>query len=249
MAALRAALEGKEAEAERQKAVNRGLSALVGKGSEKQAPPPLTDEEREVLEKARAAARKSRGNNGARRDMHAGMEEDVVDVYPEDPAFNRFSAREVGMREAVRYVYERARVRKIVYRIHVYSQDGTIYEGATPPSAFLNSSYDATVVAELLRLRYGLALPVERIVGMFREQGLQPGQADRPRTHRQGVRTAGEAARGHHAILSSDYVRADETYYRVLLASSGGLGSRKGYVWSVAGRRLIYVIYDEGSRR
>ena len=74
VAALRAALEGKEAEADRQKAVNRGLSALVGKGSEKQAPPPLTDEEREVLEKARAAARKSRGNNGARRDMHAGME-------------------------------------------------------------------------------------------------------------------------------------------------------------------------------
>ena len=225
VAALRAALEGKEAEADRQKAVNRGLSALVGKGSEKQAPPPLTDEEREVLEKARAAARKSRGNNGARRDMHAGMEEDVVDVYPEDPAFNRFSAREVGMREAVRYVYERARVRKIVYRIHVYSQDGTIYEGATPPSAFLNSSYDATVVAELLRLRYGLALPVERIAGMFREQAIR------------------------QAILSSDYVRADETYHRVLLASSGGLGSRKGYVWSVAGRRLIYVIYDEGSRR
>ena len=55
VAALRAALEGKEAEADRQKAVNRGLSALVGKGSEKQAPPPLTDEEREVLEKARAA--------------------------------------------------------------------------------------------------------------------------------------------------------------------------------------------------
>jgi septal ring factor EnvC (AmiA/AmiB activator) len=124
VAALRAALEGKEAEAERQKAVNRGLSALVGKGSEKQAPPPLTDEEREVLEKARAAARKSRGNNGARRDMHAGMEEDVVDVYPEDPAFNRFSAREVGMREAVRYVYERARVRKTVYRIHVYVSRG-----------------------------------------------------------------------------------------------------------------------------
>ena len=230
--------------------VNRGLSALVGKGSEKQAPPPLTDEEREVLEKARAAARKSRGNNGARRDMHAGMEEDVVDVYPEDPAFNRFSAREVGMREAVRYVYERARVRKIVYRIHVYSQDGTIYEGATPPSAFLNSSYDATVVAELLRLRYGLALPVERIAGMFREQGFSLGKQT---AHGLIAKASAllerlrEAIR--QAILSSDYVRADETYHRVLLASSGGLGSRKGYVWSVAGRRLIYVIYDEGSRR
>ena len=250
VAALRAALEGKEAEAERQEAVNRGLSALVGKGSEKQAPPPLTDEEREVLEKARAAARKSRGNNGARRDMHAGMEEDVVDVYPEDPAFNRFSAREVGMREAVRYVYERARVRKIVYRIHVYSQDGTIYEGATPPSAFLNSSYDATVVAELLRLRYGLALPVERIAGMFREQGFSLGKQT---AHGLIAKASAllERLRGaiRQAILSSDYVRADETYHRVLLASSGGLGSRKGYVWSVAGRRLIYVIYDEGSRR
>ena len=37
----------------------------------------------------------------------------------------------------------------------------------------------------------------------------------------------------------------------MLLASSGGTGSRKGYVWSVvgAGGRLMYVIYDGGSRR
>ena len=251
VAALHAALEGKEAEAERQESVNRGLSAIVGKGSERQAPPPLTDEERRVLEKARSAARKARGNNGSRRSLHAEVEEvERVDVYPEDPAFNRFSAREVGMREAVRYVYERARVRKIVYRIHVYSQDGTIYEGATPPSAFLNSSYDATVVAELLRLRYGLALPVERIAGMFREQGFSLGKQT---AHGLIAKASAllerlrEAIR--QAILSSDSVRADETYHRVLLASSGGLGSRKGYVWSVAGRRLIYVIYDEGSRR
>ena len=33
-----------------------------------------------VCWRRRAAARKSRGNNGARRDMHAGMEEDVVDI-------------------------------------------------------------------------------------------------------------------------------------------------------------------------
>ena len=253
VAALRAALEGKEAEADRQKAVNRGLSALVGKGSEKQAPPPLTDEEREVLEKARAAARKSRGNNGSRRSPHAEVEEvERVEVYPDDPLFDSFSAREVGVREAVRYVYERARVRKIVYRIHVYSQDGTIYEGATPPSAFLNSSYDATVVAELLRLRYGLALPVERIAGMFREQGFSLGKQT---AHGLIAKASAllERLRGaiRQAILSSDYVRADETYHRVLLASSGGAGSRKGYVWSVvgAGGRLMYVIYDGGSRR
>ena len=252
VAALRAALEGKEAEAERQKAVNRGLSAIVGKGSERQSPPPLTAEEREALEKARAAARKARGNNGARRDMHAEAEEKTVDVYPDDPAFDRFSAREIGMREAVRYVYVRARVRKIVYRIHVYSQDGAIYEGATPPSAFLNSSYDATVVAELLRLRFGLSLPVERIAGMFREQGFCLG---RQTAHGLIAKASALLERMREAIrqevLSSDYARADETYHRVLLASSGGKGSRKGYVWSVvgAGGRLMYVIYDGGSRR
>ena len=234
VAALRAALEGKEAEAGRLKAVTRGLSAIVGKGSERQAPPPLTPEVREVLERARAAARKARGNNGSRRSTHAEVEQENVDVYPDDPRFDRFSAREVGVREAVRYVYQRARVRKIVYRIHVYSQDGTIYEGATPPSAFLNSSYDATLVAELLRLRFGLSLPVERIAGAKASALLE--------RLREAIR---------QAILSSDYVRADETYHRVLLASSGGTGSRKGYVWSVvgAGGRLMYVIYDGGSRR
>ena len=252
VAALRAALEGKEAEAGRLEAVNRGLSAIVGKGSERQAPPPLTAEEREVLEKARAAARKARGNNGSRRSTHTEVEEEKVDVYPDDPRFDGFSAREVGVREAVRYVYERARVRKIVYRIHVYSQDGTIYEGATPPSAFLNSSYDATLVAELLRLRFGLSLPVERIAGMFREQGFGLG---RQTAHGLIAKASALLERMREAIrrevLSSDYARADETYHRVLLASSGGKGSRKGYVWSVvgAGGRLMYVIYDGGSRR
>ena len=43
---------------------------------------------------------------------------------------------------------------KHVYKIHTYAQDGRLFEGKTPVSAFLNSSYDGSFIAGLMELRY-----------------------------------------------------------------------------------------------
>ena len=52
--------------------------------------------------------------------------------------------------------------------------------------------------------------------------------------------------------LSDPYKAADETYYNILVPekNSKGKGFRKGYLWVVVGisTRMIYLLYDDGSR-
>ena len=52
--------------------------------------------------------------------------------------------------------------------------------------------------------------------------------------------------------LSDPYKAADETYYKILVPekNSKGKGVRKGYLWVVVGinTRMIYLLYDDGSR-
>ena len=60
---------------------------------------------------------------------------------------------------------------KHVYKIHTYAQDGRLFEGKTPVSAFLNSSYDGSFIAGLMELRYIQSLPVERIINYFESHG------------------------------------------------------------------------------
>ena len=58
-----------------------------------------------------------------------------------------------------------------VYRIYTYTQDGRLFEGNTPPSAFLNSSYDGSFIAGLMELCYIQSLSIERIVRYFEDHG------------------------------------------------------------------------------
>ena len=60
---------------------------------------------------------------------------------------------------------------KHVYKIHTYTQEGRLFEGKTPASAFLNSSYDGSFIAGLMELRYIQSLPVERIINYFESHG------------------------------------------------------------------------------
>ena len=57
-------------------------------------------------------------------------------------------------RICVRYECVPMRFIKHVYKIHTYAQDGRLFEGKTPVSAFLNSSYDGSFIAGLMELRY-----------------------------------------------------------------------------------------------
>ena len=254
----------KDAAIQKEKNRNKGLTTLLGKSNEQQKPPKpeLTDEERKVLEEARAVRRKQRGNNGARRDCHTEVKVEYHDVYPDDPDFDMERARpleETGgdgqprYRECVRYTYTPGHFTKHVYRMHTFTQDGRVFEPKTPPSAFLNSNYDSSFVAGLMQLRYMYAMPMERIIHYFEDMGFNLNK----KTASFLMGRAAEAfarfyAAIRQAVLGEDYIAADETYFKILVPekNSKGKGVRKGYFWVIVAvnRGLLYVVYEDGSR-
>ena len=257
VASLKEALLKKSESLGKQQRIAKGLAKLVSNQSERQIPPAETvsDEERKRKEQERAAARKARGNNGAKHDMHYEMETQEHDVYPDDEVFDPQKARPLcgKQRVSVRYEFVPMRFIKHVYRIHAYTQDGCILEGKTPHSAFFNSSYDASFVAGLLELRYLHSMPVERIVSYFTQHGFN---LHKPTAHKLIAMASGTLENLYSAIrkqvLSDDYLACDETYYRILVPERNdkGKGVKKGYLWTIVGMksRMIYVLYEDGSR-
>ena len=159
----------------------KGMGKLLGKENEQQVEKPqLTDEEKKVLDEARSIRRKARGNNGAKRDIHEECEVEYKDVYPDDPSFDKLKAHPLEkMKEdgtpdyqiCTRYVYVPGHFKKVIYRLHRFTQDGKVFEPKTPPAVFMNSNYTSSFVAGLLQLRYMYAMPVERIIHYFEDQG------------------------------------------------------------------------------
>ena len=155
VSSLKEALLQKGESLSKQQRLTKGLAKLVSNTSEQQqAPQPaMSEEERQKREAEKADKRKARKNNGAKRDMH---EQEEHDVYPDDPDFDINNARlvTIATRICVRYECVPMRFIKHVYKIHTYAQDGRLFEGKTPVSAFLNSSYDGSFIARLMELRY-----------------------------------------------------------------------------------------------
>ena len=257
VASLREALLQKGESLNKQKRVCKGLGKLIAVTSEKQLPLPalLTDEEKRRQEEERSLQRKARKNNGARRDMHADMEVEEHDVYPEQAEFDRNKARPLSekLRISIRYECVPMRFIKHVYKIHSYTQDGRVYTGKTPPSAFLNSNYDASFIAGLMELRYIQSVPMERIIGYFESHGFT---LKKPTAHKLIERASLLLENLYkctaQTVLRDNYISADETYYKILVRGENGKGSgvRKGYLWVIIGMRskLLYVLYRDGSR-
>ena len=257
VASLREALLQKDESLSKQKRVCKGLGKLISATSEKQLPrvTPLTDEERREQEEERSAQRKARKNNGSKRDMHADMEVEEHDIYPEEPEFDMDKARPLSekLRISIRYECVPMRFIKHVYKIHSYTQDGRVYTGQTPSSAFLNSNYDASFIAGLMELRYIQSIPVERIIGYFESHGFT---LKKPTAHklieRASVLLENLYKCTGQTVLQDNYISADETYYKILVSpkNSKGRGVRKGYLWVIIGMRskLMYVLYEDGSR-
>ncbi len=257
VSSLKEALLQKGESLSKQQRLAKGLAKLVSNTSEQQqAPQPaMSEEERQKREAEKADKRKARKNNGAKRDMHYEMEEEEHVVYPDDPDFDINKARlfTTAPRICVRYECVPMRFIKHVYKIHTYTQDGRLFEGKTPVAAFLNSSYDGSFIAGLMELRYIQSLPVERIINYFEGHGFT---LKKPTAHKLIEKASGLFENLYKCIrqtaLSDPYKAADETYYKILVPekNSKGKGVRKGYLWVVVGinTRMIYLLYDDGSR-
>lgn len=256
--------KAKDDSLKKEKRKNKGLTKIIRNEGEQQSPPKpeLTDDEKKVLEEARAIQRKQRGNNGARRDIHIEAKVEYHDIYPDDPDFDIDKARPLEhtgedgkplYRECVRYVYTPGHFTKHVYRMHTFTQDGRVFEPQTPPSAFLNSNYDSSFVAALMQLRYMYAMPVERIIHYFEDMGFNLNKKTASFLMKRAAEVFArfyEAIR--QAVLGEDYIAADETYFKILVPEKNakGKGIRKGYFWVIVAVNsgLLYVVYENGSR-
>lgn len=261
IASMEQAVSIKDQDITKQKKIIKGLSKISQNKSEKITPAPIpvpTKEEIEILEKARAIKCKQRKNNGAKRNMYPDMEVEMHIVNPNDPNFDIDKAKIVGAKDdngeypyrtVIRYECVPMRFIKHEYRIYTYSQDGKIYEGETPKSAFFNSNYDASFLAGIMQLRYIYSMPVERIVKYFEDNGFALHKS----TANGFIKRASELLENVYkaiavAIKESDYIAVDETYYKVLIPFRKG--SKKAYFWVIIGvnNGLIYAMYEDGSR-
>ena len=248
LASLRKLLEGKAEQEERLRAAKKAIKALSGSRSERQAPPSAA--RREDVQPKDAGPRPGT-NNGARRKPHYEVETKVVDVYPDDPAFDMSLASEFSTRDVVRYELVPMRFLRVIYRVHKFSQGGIVMEGKAPDAPFLNSNYDGSFIAGLAHLRYMYSMPVERIVKYFNENGFDMdkgtahGLLAKTETLFEGLYKALGAA-----VKEDSYIAADETYHNVLIKGAGGKGINKGYIWSTAAMNtgLAYFHYHDGSR-
>ena len=227
-------------------AKNRGLSKILSNPSEK-----LTPAKQE--NKSQAPSPKQRGNNNAKRKDHYTIEQQVVDVYPDDPAFDLSKARFLGTVESIRYKYTGPRFVRCIFKQHNYVCQGTIMRGKAPAAPLLNSRFDSSFYAGMMQLRYIYSLPIERIVKMFNEHGFDLNKS----TAHGLIQKAAQLLEPMDNVLRSaihtdPYLVMDETYHQVLVEEKNekGKGTRKGYIWGViaGSRKLAHFIYENGSR-
>lgn len=230
----------------------RGLSRLVEKKSERQKPAlsaPQTDEEGKAEEERKAAERKARGNNGAKRNMHFEMETVYHDVFPAGLE----NERPFNTREVIRYRMEPPKFYKDVYLVHTIKTGDSLVSAKSPLAPIQNSSFDGSFIAGIAQLRYLYSMPVERIVAYFAENGFNLGKQT---AHGLLKKTAWLFEKLYKsmrkAVKEDRYLCCDETYHKILINAdeNGGGGSRKGYIWVIVAVHLglVYFFYDDGSR-
>jgi len=231
---------------------NRGLAKLLNNSSEKQTP-----KETEVTPdndpQKKPFSAKERGNNGAKRKMHINLEEEVIDIWPEDPEFDREKASELKVVESIRYAYLPSRVIKKIIRQHNCVFNNKVYTACAPRTPLMNSNYEASFIAGLLQFKYTYSMPVERIVKLFNENGFE---LEKVTAHSLICKTAtlldGFDSVLRKAIHTDPYIRMDETYHQVIGEGKNekGKATRKGYLWSAMADtlKLVHFFYEKGSR-
>jgi uncharacterized coiled-coil protein SlyX len=229
---------------------NRGLAKLLNNKSEKITPEATPATEPEM----KAPSPKERGNNGARRNAHDTMEVEVVDIWPDDPAFDKEKAVALGVVDSIRYAFYPCRIVKKIYRQHNFVMGDKVYTAGSPPrTPFMNSNYEASFIAGHLQFRYIYSMPVERIVKYYRESGFD---LNKPTAHGLISKTYSllegfdEALR--KAIHTDSYIRLDETYHKIIneRKNEKGKDTCKGYFWSALANnlQLVHFFYEDGSR-
>lgn len=256
LSSLEKALGEKDSEIAKQKRIVKGLKGLIGNESEKapRGTAAPAGEPKMATKPQSAYIPKERGNNGARRKQHFECEKEVIDIQPQDVTTEELEhARKIGVREVVRYVMVPMKFKKLIYRIHKYSLDGTVLQGNVPQAPIYKSNYDGSFIAGLAQLRYMYSLPIERIVRLFNENGFDISAATANGLLRKSAFVFDNLYKALKVAVKSDpYLGCDETYAKVRVDEMNEKGKKikKGYIWNAVAHnlKLVCFFYDEGSR-
>jgi len=238
---LETAITAKEADLKKAQNINRGLTHILENKSEKKSP----------VEPKEKVDLKARGNNNMQRNMHLDMEVVEHDSIPEGVDLS--SAREIGIRDSIRYEYLPGKFIKHVYHLHSYQCGDTVVRGAAPATPLLNSSFDGSFIAGVMEMRYLYSMPVERIADYFNNHGFEISKAT---LNGLLTKTATLCEKLYkclgETVLTDPELKCDETYAKVMIPieNDNGKHIKKGYIWVVIAKHLglIYYFYDEGSR-
>lgn len=249
---LRNTLEHKSEEEARQKRIIKGLVKISENKSEKQTPAPASQDT--TADRSSEKKERARTNNGAKRKQHLEAEVVEEDVEPEDPRFNRELARALHTRDVIRYELIPMRFIKKIYHVHTYTQNDEYFSGKAPDAPFLNSQYDGSFIAGLAQLRYMYAMPVERIVKFFNDNGFDMDKSTAHGLLRKTENLFENLYKALGSVIKEDtYIAGDETYHKVLVEdrNKDGKGIKKAYIWVVTAVNtgLVYYFYNNGSRK
>lgn len=256
LSSLEKVLSEKDGEIAKQKRIAKGLKGLLGNESEK-APRSAASSADKAQPNSKPQSTynpKERGNNGAKRKEHFECEEEIIDVQPQDVTSEELErARKIGIHEVVRYVMVPMKFKKLIYRIHTYSLNGTVLQGNAPQTPLLNSRFDGSFIAGLAQLRYMYSLPVERVVRLFNENGFDITASTANGLLRKSASVFDNLYEAlNMAVKSDSYLGCDETYAKVRVDEMNEKGKKikKGYMWSAVAHnlRLVFFFYDKGSR-
>lgn len=206
----------------------RGLSKMVENKSENHKTAqakPKTEEGQKAEGEHKAAERKARGNNGAKRDMHFEMKMVEKDIYPDGATDEQKAAFDKSTRCDPLH-HDTAAVHQRSY-IHTIKSEGSLISAKAPLTPLQNSSFDASFIAGIAQLRYLYSMPVERIVNYFSENGFN---LDKQTAHGLLKKTASLFENQHKAMRNA--VKED------------------GYIWVILAAHLglTFFFYDNGSR-
>lgn len=244
---LKKRLEQRDEVTQKAMTQNRQLAAMVRNAnkqneSKKQ---PSTDEQEESDKHIKPVVRRDRTG--------CGLVVEHVDLYADSNEGD--VVEETGLEEeSVRYVHVKGYVKEIHYHRHKQRINGTLVCPKAPLTPIQNSQYDSSFIAHIVSLRFGYALPIERVVKMINTEGFSL-----PKTTAFNLlegayallQNMGKAL--HQTVTSDSYVGMDETYHRLtncVEPNKHGKRSRKAYIWEMFSHthNMVCYYFAEGSR-
>ncbi|WP_019207270.1 IS66 family transposase [Phocaeicola abscessus] len=187
------------------------------------------------------------------RRSHAGCKIIVrhVDLYPDSKDGD--VVENTGLEEeTVHYSYKKGYIEEIHYHRHKQRINDTLKCAKAPLTPLQNSQYESSFIAHIIALRFGYALPIERVVKMVNAEGFDLSKTTAFNLLEGAyvlLENIGTAI--YQTIIGDTYIGMDETYHRLtncVEPNKNGKRTKKAYMWEMFSYQYNLVRYHFSSK-